>query len=72
VTGYVVRRNGVQIATPTTISFADTGLSAATTYSYSVGGSRRGRQRLTQFGKCERYHTSSVTVQQAPLGVGCP
>src|SRR2546422_379289 len=36
VTGYIVRRNGVQIATPTTISFADTGLAAATTYSYTV------------------------------------
>src|SRR5207245_7224439 len=36
VTGYIVRRNGVQIATPTTTSFGDTGLSAATTYSYTV------------------------------------
>src|SRR5206468_10829440 len=31
VTGYIVRRNGVQVATPATTSFADTGLSAATT-----------------------------------------
>src|SRR5206468_5545641 len=36
VTGYIVRRNGVQVATPATTSFADTGLSAATTYSYTV------------------------------------
>src|SRR6266704_66618 len=36
VTGYIVRRNGVQIATPATTSFADTGLSAATIYSYTV------------------------------------
>src|SRR3989440_6941015 len=36
VTGYIVRRNGVQVATPVTTSFADTGLSAATTYSYTV------------------------------------
>ena len=36
VTGYIVRRNGAQIATPTTTSYADTGLSAATTYSYTV------------------------------------
>src|SRR5204863_167482 len=35
VTGYIVRRNGVQVATPATTSFADTGLSAATTYSYT-------------------------------------
>jgi chitodextrinase len=36
VTGYIVRRNGVQVATPVSTSFADTGLSAATTYSYTV------------------------------------
>ena len=36
VTGYIVRRNGVQVATPAATSFADTGLSAATTYSYTV------------------------------------
>src|SRR5256885_1695026 len=36
VTGYIVPRNGVQVATPATTSFADTGLSAATTYSYTV------------------------------------
>src|SRR5438093_782363 len=34
VTGYIVRRNGVQVATPATTSYSDTGLSAATTYSY--------------------------------------
>jgi chitodextrinase len=36
VTGYIVRRNGVQVATPATTSYADTGLSAVTTYSYTV------------------------------------
>jgi chitodextrinase len=36
VTGYIVRRNGAQIATPATTSYADTGLSPATTYSYTV------------------------------------
>src|SRR5438552_1221521 len=36
VTGYIVRRNGVQVATPATTTFADTGLPAATTYSYTV------------------------------------
>ncbi len=36
VTGYIVRRNGVQIATPATTTYADAGLSAATTYSYTV------------------------------------
>jgi chitodextrinase len=36
VTAYIVRRNGVQVATPATTSFADTGLSAGTTYTYTV------------------------------------
>src|SRR5216684_1377370 len=35
VTGYIVRRNGVQVATPVTTSYADTGLSVGT-YSYTV------------------------------------
>src|SRR5438477_470274 len=36
VTRYIVRRNGVRVATPVSTSYADTGLSAATTYSYTV------------------------------------
>src|SRR5437899_221954 len=36
VTGYIVRRNGTQVAAPATTSYADTGLAAATIYSYSV------------------------------------
>jgi len=36
VTGYIVRRNGTQMATPVTTSYMDTGLSATTTYSYTV------------------------------------
>src|SRR6266699_3686155 len=36
VTGYIVKRNGVQVATPTATSYTDTGLSDATTYSYTV------------------------------------
>src|SRR5256712_14094932 len=36
VTAYILLRNGVQVATPAPTRFADTGLSAATTYSYTV------------------------------------
>src|SRR6266436_2005246 len=36
VTAYILLRNGVQVATPATTSLTDTGLSAATTYSYTV------------------------------------
>ena len=36
VTGYKVFRNGVQVGTPSAATFSDTGLSASTTYSYTV------------------------------------
>jgi chitodextrinase len=36
VTGYIVTRDGVQVGTPTATSFADTGLTAGTTHSYTV------------------------------------
>src|SRR6185436_7582445 len=36
VTGYVVKRNGAQVATPTDPNYSDTGLVGATTYSYTV------------------------------------
>src|SRR5437773_11983984 len=36
VTGYIVRRNGVQVATPAATNYTDTGLSAGATYSYAV------------------------------------
>jgi cellulose 1,4-beta-cellobiosidase len=36
VTGYKVFRNGTQVGTPASTSFTDSGLTAATTYSYTV------------------------------------
>ncbi len=39
VTGYKVFRNGTQVGTPTGTSFSDTGLTAGTTYSYTVAAS---------------------------------
>ncbi len=36
VTGYRIYRNGVQVGTPTGTSYSDTGLTAATSYSYKV------------------------------------
>jgi hypothetical protein len=35
-TGFVVERDGTPIATPTTATYSDTGLTCSTTYSYSV------------------------------------
>ena len=39
VTSYSVSRNGTKVGTPTTTSFSDTGLSASTTYVYTVSSS---------------------------------
>src|SRR6266699_5495520 len=36
VTGYIVRRNGVRVGTSASTTYADTGLSSATTYGYTV------------------------------------
>jgi hypothetical protein len=36
VTGYVVRRNGTQVGSPSTTSFADAGLTGNTTFTYTV------------------------------------
>lgn len=36
VTGYVVKRNGVQVATPTATSYSDTALTGSTAYTYTV------------------------------------
>ena len=36
VTGYTIYRNGVAVATPTTTSYTDTGLTPSTTYTYAV------------------------------------
>src|SRR5260221_8577082 len=55
VTGYILLRNGVQVATPATTSFADTGLSAATTYNSTVAARAAG-------GNSSAYSTASVTT----------
>src|SRR5207245_1111362 len=56
VTGYIVRRNGTQVATPATTSFADTGLSSDTPHS-TPGPARhpRGRQRPPQFDEPQHH-----------------
>ena len=59
VTGYVIRRNGTQIATPTATSFADTGLSAGTTYTYTVVA-------RDAAGNVSSAATASVTTASAP------
>jgi cellulose 1,4-beta-cellobiosidase len=54
VAGYKVFRNGTQVGTPSTTSYSDTGLTAATTYQYTVSA----------------YDTAgNVSAQSAAVGV---
>src|SRR6185312_246184 len=48
VAGYTVYRNGTAVGTPTTTSFADTGLTAGTTYSYTVDAVDTSNNRSAQ------------------------
>jgi len=71
VTGYIVRRNGVQVATPATTSFADTGLSAATTYSYTVAA-RDAAGNISPYSASVSVTTASVadtTPPSTPTGL---
>ena len=62
VTSYIVSRNGTQVGTPTTTNFSDTGLSASTTYVYTVSAA-------DVAGNVSSPATSSgVTTQQAGGG----
>lgn len=62
VTGYSISRNGTQVGTTTTTSYSDTGLSASTTYVYTVSASdAAGNISSASSG-------SGVTTQQAGGG----
>src|SRR6266513_1372742 len=68
VTGYIVRRNGVQVATPVTTSFADTGLSAATTYSYTVAA-RDAAGNITPNSASVSITIADTTPPTTPIGL---
>ena len=59
VTGYRVYRGGTQIATPSTTSYSDTGLSPSTTYSYTVAA-------VDGAGNISSQSTSAQATTQAP------
>jgi chitodextrinase len=64
VTGYDVYRNGTKIATSTTTSFGDTGLSASTSYSYYLIARDAAGNSSTQSA------TVSAVTQPAPVSTG--
>ena len=59
VTGYRVYRGGTQIASPSTTSYSDTGLSPSTTYSYTVAA-------VDGAGNISSQSTSAEATTQAP------
>ena len=59
VTGYKVYRNGTQVGTTTTTSYQDTGLTAGTTYSYTVAA-------YDAAGNVSAQSTAASATTQAP------
>ena len=77
VTGYRVERclgagcsNFVQVATPTGAAFNDTGLAAATSYSYRVRAADAGRQPERLLERAERDHAAAPDTQAPTVPAG--
>src|SRR6266480_4410444 len=71
VTGYIVKRNGVQVATPTATSYSDTGLSDATTYSYTVAA-RDAASNISPESAIVSATTADATPPSVPAGLIAP
>jgi len=67
VTGYVVTRNGTQVATPTATSFTDSGLTPATTYAYTVAARDAAGNRSTAAGVS--VTTTDTLAPSQPTGL---
>ncbi len=65
VTNYVIFRNGIQIATPTSTTYQDTGLTAQTTYIYTVAA-----QDLMGNTSAQSASASATTPTAPPLSAG--
>jgi chitodextrinase len=63
VTGYKIFRNGTQVATSSTTSFSDTGLTAATTYTYTVSAFDAAQNNSAQSAP------ATATTQAIPVSV---
>jgi len=71
VTGYIVRRNGTQVGTPATTSFVDTGLSAGTTYTYTVAArdAAGNNSSLSTSASATTTGTGDTTRPSTPTGL---
>ena len=68
VTGYIVKRNDVQVATPTATNYSDTGLSSATTYSYTVAA-RDAAGNISPNSASVSATTADTTPPSTPTGL---
>jgi chitodextrinase len=70
VTGYIVRRNGTQVGTPLAASYADTGLAAGTTYTYTVASHDAAGNVSAASASASAKTTSTDTIPpSAPAGL---
>ena len=68
VTGYIVKRNGTQVGTPATPSFADTGLLSGLTYSYTVAA-RDAANNVSSDSASVSATTADTTPPSTPAGL---
>src|SRR5204862_372384 len=68
VTGYIVKRNGAQVATPTATSYSDTALSDATTYNYTVSAADAANN-ISPESAIVSATTADATPPSVPTGV---
>src|SRR5207249_3135140 len=68
VPGHTLRRRRAPVSTPTTTSFADTGLSAATTYSYTVAA-RDAAGNLSPDSASVSITIADTTPPTTPIGL---
>src|SRR5205814_4817167 len=68
VTGYIVKRNGAQVATPTATSYSEIGLTDATTYSYTVAA-RDAAGNVSANSAVVSATTADTTPPSTPTGV---
>ena len=70
VTGYDIYRNGTQVATATSTSYTDTGLSPGTTYTYTVDAYDAAGNHSAQSASVSATTSSDTEPPSVPTGLG--